>query len=330
MAARSFGRPSPSDPTPAAAVPARCRNGVRPGSVLPGSATRARLYAVGELELIRTFQRILGERGDRLEIGSGDDAAVVRADDRAVVSVDAVVEGVHFDLGTHSYADVGHKALATALSDLAAMGVGPGEAYVALGVPAETDPARLAELAEGMEALADQSGVTVAGGDVTASGVLFVAVTVIGWAGDDDPVISRAGARPGDRVGVTGTLGGAADLSSERARRPMPRFDVGPALARAGVTSMIDVSDGIATDARHVAERSDVQLQIALERLPLAGGVDDSRVAATAGEDYELLFTAPPGIDVPGDVTWIGAVAEGSGLTLTHKGEPVELSGYEH
>jgi thiamine-monophosphate kinase len=285
---------------------------------------------VGELELIRTFQRILGERGDRLELGSGDDAAVVRGDDRAVVSVDAVVDGVHFELATHSYADVGHKALATALSDLAAMGVGASEAYVALGVPDGTAPADLADLAEAMEALADRSGVTVAGGDVTRSPVLFLAVTVVGWASDSDPVVGRGGARPGDRVGVTGTLGGAADLSAERARRPAPRLDIGPALARAGVTSMIDVSDGIATDARHLADRSGVHVEIALERLPLAPGVADPRLAASAGDDYELLFTAPPELDVPGDITWIGEVSEGDGLTLTEGGEEVALSGYEH
>jgi thiamine-monophosphate kinase len=284
---------------------------------------------VGELDLIRTFQRILGERGGRVELGSGDDAAVVRADDRAVVSVDALVEGVHFDLETFSYGDVGHKALATALSDLAAMGVGPGEAYVAIGI-SDASADQLAELADGMEALADRSGVTVAGGDVTRSPVLFLSVTVVGWASNDDPVIGRDGARPGDRVGVTGTLGAAADLTSERARRPMPRFDLGPALALAGVTSMIDVSDGIATDARHIAERSEVHIDIELERLPLAPGVADPIVAATAGEDYELLFTAPPEIEVAGDVTWIGEVREGSGLTLTLAGEPLELSGYEH
>ena len=293
------------------------------------SATPRETVPVGELELIRTFQRILGERGDRLEIGSGDDAAVVRADDRAVVSVDAVVEGVHFDLATHSYADVGHKALAAALSDLAAMGVAPGEAYVVIGLGQATND-DLAELAQAMEALADRSGVTVAGGDVVAAPALFVSVTVMGWASDDDPVIARSGARPGDRVGVTGSLGGAADLTSERARRPAPRLDLGCALARAGVTAMIDVSDGIATDARHVAERSGVQVTIDLDRIPLAAGVDDPRVAATAGEDYELLFTAPRGIEIPGDVTWIGEVSEGSGLVLTLGGEPVELSGYEH
>jgi thiamine-monophosphate kinase len=284
---------------------------------------------VGELELIRTFQRILGERGDRVELGSGDDAAVVRADDRAVVSVDAVVEGVHFDLAHFSYGDVGHKALATALSDLAAMGVGPGEAYVVIGV-GDASAEQLAELADAMEQLADRSGVTVAGGDVTRSPVLLLSVTVVGWASDDDPVIGRGGAQPGDRVAVTGVLGGAADLTSERARRPVPRFDLGPALARAGVTSMIDVSDGIATDARHIAERSGVHVAIELERLPLAPGVTDPVVAATAGEDYELLFTAPPGIDVPGDVTWVGEISEGEGLTLTRGGEPVELSGFEH
>ena len=285
---------------------------------------------MGELDLIRTFQRILGERGDRLELGSGDDAAVLRGDGRAVISTDAVVDGVHFDLATHSYGDVGHKALATALSDLAAMGVSPGEAFVALGVPDQTEPALLAELAESMEQLADRTGVTVAGGDVTRSPVLFLVVTVVGWASEDDPVVGRGGARPGDRVGVTGSLGGAADLASERARRPTPRFDVGPALARAGVTAMIDVSDGIASDARHLAERSGVRIAIELDRLPLAPGLSDPRVAATAGEDYELLFTAPADLEVPGDVTWIGSVSDGEGLDLTLSGQPLELSGYEH
>jgi thiamine-monophosphate kinase len=295
--------------------------------VLLESATPRETVPVAELDLIRSFQRILGERGGRVELGSGDDAAIVRSEGRAIVSVDAVVEGVHFDLATHSYADVGHKALATALSDLAAMGVAAGEAYVVLGAPGDDG---LEALVEAMEALARRAGVAIVGGDVTRAPVLFVSVTVIGWAADGDPVIRRDGARPGDRVGVSGALGGAADLTSERARRPEPRLELGRALAQAGASAMIDVSDGVATDARHLAERSGVRIEIALERLPLAPGVDDPVVAATAGEDYELLFTAPAGLEPPGDVTWIGEVSEGSGLVLTHGGEPVELAGYEH
>ena len=132
--------------------------------------------------------------------------------------------------------------------------------------------------------------VTVAGGDVTRSPMLFLAVTVVGWAADEDPVIGRDGARPGDRVGVTGVLGGAADLMSERARRPAPRFDLGPALARAGVTSMIDVSDGIATDAGHIAS---LEQNAAAGRAEQTGeDVDQRRLARAVRPDdrHELAL----------------------------------------
>jgi len=301
---------------------------------------------VRELDLIAAFQRLTARRGERIVRGSGDDAAVVRAGELAVTSVDAVVDGVHFERATHSPADIGHKALATALSDLAAMGAEPGEAYVALGVPADFGEADALALVEAMHALALRTGTTIAGGDVTAAPTLFATVTVTGWAAASDPLPGRDGARAGDRVGVTGELGGAgmglallrgapAELDAHvraalvrRHLRPEPRIASGRALARAGVSAMIDVSDGIATDARHIATASGVALEIDLEKLPLADGVTDPRLAATAGDDYELLFTAPRDFEasIPERLTWIGEVTDGSGATFSG----VELHGYEH
>lgn len=301
---------------------------------------------MSELDLIAAFQRLVAPRGGRVIRGPGDDAAVVRAGEVAVTSVDSVVDGVHFERATHTPADIGHKALATALSDLAATAAEPGEAYVALGVPPGFGEADATALVEAMEALCERTATTIAGGDVTASPVLFVSVTVTGWASEGDPLPGRDGARVGDRVGVTGELGGSgmglellhgreagldAHLREALVRRhvrPEPRLAAGRALARAGVTAMIDVSDGVATDARHIAAASGVGIAIELDRLPLADGVADARFAATAGDDYELLFTAPPGagISIPERTTWIGEVVEGSGATFDGR----ELRGYEH
>jgi thiamine-monophosphate kinase len=190
--------------------------------------------------------------------------------------------------------------------------------------------------------------VTIAGGDVTASPVLFVTVTATGWADDPDDLVGRDGARPGDMVGVTGTLGGSAaglqlleqDATvhcplSTRHRRPTPRLVEGVALARTGATAMIDVSDGIATDARHIADSSAVALHVRLADLPLDAGTDPL-LAATGGDDYELLFTCPPdrraAVEAAiSDVTWIGDVHAGSGLELVDAaGRAVALAGFEH
>jgi thiamine-monophosphate kinase len=276
---------------------------------------------------------------------TGDDAAVVRAAPLAVTSIDTVVEGTHFRLSTHSPADVGWKALAGALSDLAAMGARSGEAYVSLVLPAGFEDAL--ELVDAMEELAAECETTIAGGDVVGGPALTVTVAVTGWADDESELAGRDGARSGDLVAVTGELGGseAGRLLLERGERepsglvkrhlrPRPRLRAGRALAAAGVSAMIDLSDGLASDARHVATRSGVELRVELERLPLASGVT-AEAAAAGGDDYELLVTVPPerraAAESAADLTWIGTVAEGDGLVLLGPDGPVEgLAGYEH
>jgi thiamine-monophosphate kinase len=306
---------------------------------------------MGELDLIRSFIAGLGERGDRVLRGPGDDAAVVRADAVCAVTTDTVVDGVHFRRSTHSPADIGWKALARGLSDIAAMGADPGEAYVALGLPDDFSAVAARELVASMEQLAALCEVTIAGGDVTASPVLFATVTATGWADEAGDLVGRDGAQPGDLVGVTGSLGGSAaglrllevsdsDSDSDpydlitRHRRPWPLLQAGAALARAGVTSMIDVSDGVATDAQHLARSSGVAMRIRIDDLPCAATVDPV-TAATGGDDYELLFTCPPAradaMQPEVMPTWIGEVAAGSGLELVDAaGSAVALAGFEH
>jgi len=228
------------------------------------------------------------------------------------------------------------------------MGARPGEAYVALGLPSGFGEKAALELVQAMEELAERTGTTIAGGDVVSAPQLLVSVTVTGWADGEDSLVYRDGVRPGDLIGVTGELGASAtaltlldsDPSAggplvDRHRRPEPRLDAGLALAAAGVSAMIDVSDGVATDARHLAERSEVAIAIELERLPLAEGVTDVKLAATGGEDFELLFSAPPErraqVEAAAGVTWIGVASEGSGLSLVDvSGQPLDLRGYEH
>lgn len=278
--------------------------------------------------------------------GIGDDAAVVRADNYAVTSVDAMVDGVHFRHGQLTGAEIGHRALAGALSDLAAMGAAPGEAYLVLGVPEGMAEDELLALAQGAQALAAAHGVSIAGGDVTRAPALTVSVTVVGWCERPEELVHRDGARPGELVCVTGRLGGAgaglavlegragsqlddATRAALHARlaRPQPRFAAGRALAALGAGAMIDLSDGLAADAGQIARSSGVAIELSLDALPLDGGVADVAAelgadarafAATAGEDYELCVCLSPEIarELERDGLPTGAAAA-LGLPLT-------------
>lgn len=320
---------------------------------------------MGEFELLARVRERLPEAGRRVRTGSGDDAAVTVPGGATATSVDALVEGVHFSRRTASLGQIGAKALASALSDLAAMGAEPGEAYVALTVPADLDEDGCLEALDGMIELAQRTGTTLAGGDVSRGPALSFAVTVIGHAPSPELLVYRSGARPGDALVVTGELGGAAaglllaDLADpglpqatvDRLRRrqlePTPRLDAGRALAVAGATAMIDVSDGLGGDAGHLAAAGGVGLRIDAAALPVAEGVaevaaaagrDPLQMAVAGGEDYELLATLPSaglGLEDLGGsagvaVTRIGEVVAGRGVEIKLPGgRSLEPGGYD-
>jgi len=325
---------------------------------------------MGEFELLAKLRERLPKDGHQVKLGSGDDAAVTVPAGATATSVDAIVEGVHFRREETELGTIGRKALGTALSDLAAMGAEPGEAYVVLGAPEDLAERDLLVLLDGMLELAGLTGTTLAGGDLTRAPVLTLAVTVVGHAPATTDFVTRSGARPGDLIVLTGELGAAAagrllldgpslaaGVAAETATRlrarqldPRPRLRSGRALAAAGATAMIDISDGLAGDAVHLAEASGVALEIEAGSLPLdhgvaevaaAAGVDPLRLAVSGGEDYELLATLPAdaldettsriGEATEATLARIGRVVAGEGVEIRLPGGALlETQAYDH
>ena len=268
-----------------------------------------RLSELGELGLLRELEQrglARGIAGDVAQLGGG-----------LIVTQDALVEDVHFRLDRISWRDLGWRAAAVNLSDLAAAGADPEGLLVTLAAPGEMRVEDVLELYEGIA----ETGVPVVGGDTTRADVLSLAVTAVGRS---PRVPGRSGACPGDRLVVTGPLGAAGAAFRRGAFvRPPLRLAEGRELA-ATATAMLDVSDGLAVDAAHIAERSGCRLVIDLDSVPLAEGAELADLGF--GEDYELLAATPE----PGRFAEIGRCEEGSGLELFHHGAPFELSGWEH
>jgi thiamine-monophosphate kinase len=285
-------------------------------------------------------------------VGVGDDAAVLATpDSRVVATMDLLVEGRHFRRDWSGPVEIGGKAAAQSLADVAAMGAAPIALLVGLAAPRDLPIVWAEDLATGLAQECARAGASVAGGDISEAATITLAVTALGDLAGGAPV-TRAGARPGDLVAVAGSLGhSAAGLAllqaglSEPAsllaahRWPRPPYDAGPEAARLGATSMIDISDGLGQDLGHVAAASGVLIDIDSARLGpdealraaagTLGGMDPLDWVLAGGEDHALAATFPPDTDLPERWVVIGRVGEGSGVRLDSRPSG-RVSGWNH
>ncbi|GLZ79916.1 thiamine-monophosphate kinase [Actinorhabdospora filicis] len=315
------------------------------------------LAHTGEFGLIeRVVERLsvplAGGAGVDMLLGPGDDAAVVRAPDgRVVACTDVLVEGRHFRRDWSSPLDVGHRAAAANLADIAAMGARPTGLLVGLCAPKDLPVAWAEEFSLGLAEEAASVGAAVVGGDTVASPVLTIAVTALGDLENRAPV-TRAGARPGDIIALAGRLGWAAagytilsrgfrspGLLVNAFRRPEVPYAAGILAAQLGATSMIDTSDGLIADAGHIAKASGVRLDLRRSYFELptqmadsanALGVDPYEWILTGGEDHALVATFPPDVMLGGAWREIGVVREGEGVTVDGAKWTSAAAGWDH
>lgn len=305
--------------------------------------------ALGEFGLITAVTARFGQ-GPRTLLGPGDDAALVATPDgRVVATTDLLVEGRHFRRDWSSAADIGHKAAAQNLADVAAMGAIPTALLVGLGAPPDLPVGWAEELADGLAEECALVGASVVGGDVVRAEQVLLAVTALGDLAGGPPVL-RSGARAGDLVAVAGRLGwAAAGLAVlgrgfrsparlvQAHRRPQPPYAAGPQAAALGATAMIDVSDGLVADLGHVAEASGVRMELDRGAFEVAQplidvgsalGVDPYDWILTGGDEHALVATFPPGTDLPELWRVIGRVLAGEGVIVD--GAPMEHGGHDH
>ena len=300
----------------------------------------------GEFGLIEMIAETVGKTsGGKLLIGIGDDAACWKAGGLQLATTDTLIEGVHFDFKTITWRELGWKAMAVNLSDIAAMGGRPLYTLVSLGIPGDTETESVINLYKGMLELAKKFEVRIIGGDTVGSPVTAITLTIIGEAEDEDRILKRSAAKHGDLITVTGTFGASAaglammqrklsfDKKTETTLReahfkPRPRLKEGLILARNGVRAAIDVSDGLLGDLEKLCLASGVGAKLYSERIPIhptvlkSFGKEALTLALTGGEDYELIFAAPQKImkvirgDLPCPVTVIGKIVKGKSVEV--------------
>jgi thiamine-monophosphate kinase len=321
-----------------------------------------KLSELGEFGLIDLLAKMVGGDDERLLIGIGDDAAAWQGDDSIqLASVDSFIQGVHFTLETTPWPDVGGKALAVNLSDIAAMGGIPRYALASLALPDDSEVEDVAALYNGMLKVGKQYGVSIIGGDISKAPLVAITITILG-SSPTEKILTRSSAKAGDIVAVTGNLGAAAAgmalLENERHLdkeaeshlkdaflHPTPRIAEGLLLVEQGVKTAIDISDGLIADLGQICKASGVGARVEVERVPVEPAVKTAfsekalELALSGGEDYELLFTASAEIvdkvkkAASGPVTAIGEIVAGTGVSLLDKeGKPFELkkAGWEH
>ncbi len=318
---------------------------------MPAPDPQTTLADAGEFGLIADLVRLFPQ-GEHVLVGPGDDAAVLRVrTGHVVLSTDLMVEGRHFRRDWASAEDVGHRAAAQNLSDVNAMGGRAHSLTIGLAAPADLPVQWALDFARGFADECALVGASVVGGDLTRADQVVIAVTVAG-ACTVSPVL-RSGAAPGDVLALAGRQGWAAGglavlgrgfrsprVLVEAYRRPQPPYDAGPAAAEAGATAMIDVSDGLLADARHLAEGSGVAIDVRTdafeipEPLSAVGGalnVDPVQLVLGGGDDHALLATFPDAGSVPEGWTVVGEVRDGEAGVVTVDGGPYEgPTGWTH